>query len=425
MRRKDKKRKKSKIASMPKVRLPFVDTEGAEPADFTITVLVTILVIFGTVMIFSASYYTSLNSSGSPFDYLKKQLVFAAIGAVLMVWFSYFDYHKFIKLNLPLMVVTVLLLVAVIAGFGTTVNGATRWIYIGPISIMPGEFAKVSAIIFTATWLRTNNNLARDFIHGLVPIGLYTALLAGLIIKQPNLSTAITLVGIVFVILWMAGLQYGCALLGIGGVVGLMFGIATFAKNTYWAERILSFLDPFKDASGDGFQVVQSLLALGSGGLFGKGIGRSVQKTLYLPSPQNDFILAIVGEELGFVGVVILLIIFVLLVWRTLMVAVKAPDKYGMLLSGGVAGMLGLQVILNVAVVTSSMPPTGVALPFISYGGNSLWIFMASYGVVLNVSRQTAAIKKQELEEPEYDPDQEYRDFYERNHLKNREELGR
>jgi cell division protein FtsW len=412
-----KKRKKSvKRPAFSAERIPFLHAEGQESADFVVKALVTALVIFGVVMVFSASYYNSISATGSPYGYLKKQLFFAATGAFIMVFMSYFDYHKLAKMNLFIMVITVVMLVMVIAGFGTNVNGATRWLKIGPISIMPGEFAKVSAILFTSVYLRGHNNLVRSFTKGVVPVALYTLLLAGLIVMQPNLSTAITLCGIVFVIMWIAGLHF---MYGIGAVTALIAGLAVIAKvgGTFWADRILSFTHPFDNAKGDGFQVVQSFLALGSGGLFGKGIGKSVQKTLYLPEPQNDFILAIIGEELGFVGVAILLCVFAWLVWRTLMIALNAPDRFGMLLTGGVAAMLGLQVLLNVAVVTSSMPPTGIALPFISYGGNSLWIFMGSFGVVLNVSRQEAAAKKKrETEEAEENEIQESRDFYEHYH---------
>ncbi|MGN0708677.1 MAG: FtsW/RodA/SpoVE family cell cycle protein [Anaerovoracaceae bacterium] len=398
------------------MKLPFITTEGQEPADFVVKALVTALVIFGVVMVFSASYYNSISATGSPFGYLKKQLFFATIGALVMVFMSYFDYHKLAKANLPLMIITVAMLVMVLAGFGTTVNGATRWIRIGPISIMPGEFAKVSAILFTSVYFRGSKTLVRSFTKGIVPVALYTLLLAALIVKQPNLSTALTLCGIVFVIMWIAGLHFMYGVVAIGGVIG---GLAVIAKvgGTFWANRILSFTHPFDNAKGDGFQVVQGFLALGSGGLFGKGIGKSVQKTLYLPEPQNDFILAIIGEELGFVGVVILLCVFAWLVWRTLIIALKAPDRFGMLLTGGVAAMLGLQVLLNVAVVTSSMPPTGIALPFISYGGNSLWIFMGSFGVVLNVSRQEAAAeKKRAAEEAQESELRESREFYDRYH---------
>lgn len=214
----------------------------------------------------------------------------------------------------------------------------------------------------------------------------------GLIIRQPNLSTAITVCGIIAGIMFIAGLQwrYVISALVLGsGAIGFLVAFGDKIGGAHWKKRIVSFLDPFADALGDGFQVVQSLLALGSGGLFGLGLGKSIQKNLYLPEPQNDFILAIIGEELGFVGVLALLIVYMLLIWRCFHICLNAPDRFSMLMCGGITVMLALQVILNVAVVTSSMPPTGIALPFISYGGNSLWIFMASMGIMLNVSKKS------------------------------------
>ena len=198
--------------------------------------------------------------------------------------------------------------------------------------------------------------------------------------------------------MFLAGLPlvYLFGLMGLGGA-GIAFVIA-FGDHLgmdHWKARFISFLDPFADAAGDGFQVVQSLLALGSGGLFGTGLGKSIQKNLYLPEPQNDFILAIIGEELGLIGLILLLAVYCALVWRGFHVALNAPDTFGMLLAGGVSIMIGLQVILNVAVVTSSMPPTGIALPFISYGGNALWICMASIGILLNISRQRKTLPEQ------------------------------
>ena len=189
-------------------------------------------------------------------------------------------------------------------------------------------------------------------------------------------------VGIAF----LAGMHWGYILLLAAGAVGGVYYLM-FINDGYWHERMMSFRDPFADSLGDGYQVVQGLLALGSGGLQGRGLGQSVQKNLYLPDPQNDFILAVIGEELGFIGILGLMILYALLIWRIFYISIKSKDNFGMLLGSGVAIMIGSQVILNVAVVTSSMPPTGIALPFVSYGGNSLWIFMILIGVVLNISR--------------------------------------
>lgn len=355
-------------------------------SDFPLVVVVVLLVIFGTVMIFSASYYFSISREGTPYAYLKKQVVYAAIGFVLMYLFSLIDYHIYKKYAIWILAANIVLLLALFTPLGMTVNGATRWINLKVMTIMPGELAKIGIIIFAAAYFSNNMSRAKKLSTQL-PLIVITLVICGLIYKQPNLSTAMTVVAIAIGISFLAGLNYryliGLLVIAVGG----MAGIAMFGSG-YQRDRILSFMDPMKDALGDGFQVVQSLLALGNGGLTGVGIGKSVQKTLYLPEPQTDFILAIVGEELGFIGIAVLMLLFILLVWRTFIVSVKAPDKFGMLVCGGVGLMVAIQVIFNVAVVTSSMPPTGVALPFISYGGNSLWIFLTLFGVVLNVSRQ-------------------------------------
>lgn len=355
-------------------------------SDFPLVVVVVLLVIFGTVMIFSASYYFSISREGTPYAYLKKQVVYAAIGFVLMYLFSLIDYHIYKKYAIWILAANIVLLLALFTPLGMTVNGATRWINLKVMTIMPGELAKIGIIIFAAAYFSNNMSRAKKLSTQL-PLIVITLVICGLIYKQPNLSTAMTVAAIAIGISFLAGLNYryliGLLVIAVGG----MAGIAMFGSG-YQRDRILSFMDPMKDALGDGFQVVQSLLALGNGGLTGVGIGKSVQKTLYLPEPQTDFILAIVGEELGFIGIAVLMLLFILLVWRTFIVSVKAPDKFGMLVCGGVGLMVAIQVIFNVAVVTSSMPPTGVALPFISYGGNSLWIFLTLFGVVLNVSRQ-------------------------------------
>ena len=193
--------------------------------------------------------------------------------------------------------------------------------------------------------------------------------------------------------MFVAGLKlrYCFGLVGLGAV-GIA-GILIANPDSHWADRITSFLDPFANPLGDGYQVVQSLMALGSGGLFGVGLGKSIQKNLYLPEPQNDFILAIIGEELGYIGLLILMLVYVVLIWRGIHVAVNAPDQFGMLLASGIISMIAIQVVLNIAVVTSSMPPTGVTLPFVSYGGNALMLFMGSMGILLNISRHTVQVK--------------------------------
>jgi cell division protein FtsW len=362
------------------------------PTDFSIIALVTVLVIFGVVMVFSASYYKSIDDSGTPYHYLIRQGIFAVTGGVIMMICSVMDYHWYRRMSVLILGVALVLLVLVFTPAGVSEGGATRAIDVG-ITIMPGELAKPAAIIFTAAYLSADPKIIRSFKRGVFPLLLLMAVFGGLIVKQPNLSTAITVCGIIAGIMFLAGLEwkYVIGALGLGGagIVGLI-SIGDKIGASHWAERLTSFTDPFAHALDEGYQVVQSLLALGSGGLFGLGLGKSIQKNLYLPEPQNDFIIAIIGEELGFVGLLVLMMVYALLIWRCFHVCMNAPDRFGMLLSGGITIMIGLQVILNIAVVTSSMPPTGIALPFVSYGGNALWIFMACMGMVLNVSRQSS-----------------------------------
>ena len=378
-----------------------LDTAKMRPGDFMLVIITFGLVIFGVVMVFSSSYYYALSHDGSAYSYLIRDVAWAVMGTIAMFIMAVVDYRKLKRFALPLLVISVLMLALVLVpGVGVTRNNATRWLGVGGFTIMPGEIAKVAAILFVAAFLAANPKRIKSFVNGILPLFALAALLGGLIMLQPNLSTAITVVAIIIVMMLVAGMHWGWigALAGLG-VAGLM-ALLTVGRGSYWYTRLTSFADPFKDFLGDGYQAAQSLMALGSGGLFGVGLGKSIQKTLYLPEPQNDFILAIIGEELGFVGVAILLVVYMLLIWRGVHIAMNAPDQFGMLLAAGITAMIGIQVILNVAVVTSSMPPTGITLPFVSYGGNALLIFMGSMGVMLNISRHsTAPLKKPDEEE--------------------------
>ncbi len=358
--------------------------------DLILLGLTAILVIFGTVMIFSASYYTSIAESGDPYTYLRRQLVWVAIG-ILCMWFCYkVDYHVWGKLYMVAMLVGLVLLALIFTPLGIREAGASRWLGIPnvPFTIMPGECAKIAIIIFVAGYLDRNPRLVNK-IRGILPILVVTVLYFGLIMKQPNMSTAMTLAIIVGGMLVVAGLRVlpilTLAILGVGGGLLLIFS----DTSGYRYGRFLSFLDPFEDALGNGWQVVQSLLALGTGGLYGQGLGNSIEKNLYLSESMNDFILPIIGEELGFIGILALMAVYICFVWRGCHVAINAPDFLGMMLSAGVTIMIGVQTALNVAVVTSSMPPTGIILPFISFGGNALILFMGAVGIMLNVSKQS------------------------------------
>lgn len=361
--------------------------------DYFLVLITLGLVIFGIIMVFSASYYTSINKSGNPYSYLIKDTVWAMLGLGAMLVTASVDYRFYGRIAKPIMIISIILLVLLFTPLGIERNYATRWIGVGGITIMPGELAKPAAIVFTSWFLSRNSKLIKSFTKGVLPLFILCGVYGGLIILQPNLSTAITVCIIIIGIMFAAGLNY----IYLGGLVGVgALGICTLIitnPDSHWMKRLTSFMDPFADPLNTGYQVVQSLLALGSGGLFGLGLGKSIQKNLYLPEPQNDFIFAIIGEELGFIGCLILIIAYILLVWRGIHIAINAADLFGTLLASGISIMIGIQVVLNIAVVTSSMPPTGVTLPFVSYGGNALMIFMASVGILLNISRHTVEVE--------------------------------
>ena len=344
------------------------------------------LVIFGVIMVFSASYYWSIDKVGNPYNFLIKDLFWAGTGFFIMIVTTALDYHVYKKWAPWLMGGGLLLLVAVLF-IGATINNAQRWIMIGPITIMPGEICKICVIIFTACFLCRDASRVNNFTKGILPLLALAGVCGLLIMKQPNMSTAITVVGIIFAMMFVAGLHLryvgAMFIMGVSGILMLII-----KGGGYRMQRLVSFLDPFADPLGDGYQVCQGLLALGSGGLRGLGLGKSIQKNLYLPEPQNDFILAIIGEELGYIGVLVLMLVYLILIYRGIRIVLQAPDRFGMLLGSGIVMMIGIQVLLNVAVVTSSMPPTGITLPFVSYGGNALWLFMGSMGILLNISRQ-------------------------------------
>lgn len=356
--------------------------------DYMLVILVLILVTFGVLMVFSASYYYALNTDSNAYSYLIKDGAYAFLGLCLMIFMALIDYDKYRQLAWPIVVVSIVLLCLLFTPLGVEINYATRWLKVGPITFMPGEFAKIAAIIYASSFLARDPKLILSFTKGIVPMVCLCGIYGLLIMLQPNMSTAITICGVIFGIMLMAGMRW-IWVIG-GGALGVLAGsILIFSdEDGYRLKRVTSFMDPFADKLGTGYQVVQSLLALGSGGFFGVGLGKSIQKNLYLPEPQNDFILAIIGEELGYCGLLVLMVVYILLIWRGFHIALRAKDEFGCLLASGITFMIAIQVIMNVAVATSSMPPTGVTLPFVSYGGNALWLFMGSAGILLNISRQ-------------------------------------
>lgn len=359
-------------------------------SDFALIFIVTLLVIFGIIMVFSSSYYYALAKKGDAYYFLKRDLIWAFIGFVAMIITSNINYKFYKKLGPFAFILSIVLLLLIFTPLAKDINGAKRWLGVGPITVMPGEIAKLCVIIFIAWFLSNKPDRIKSFTQGVLPLLLVIGTYFALIILQPNLSTAVTISMIIVAIMFAAGMKIKHLIgLIITGVLGIVMMIII---EPYRMNRLTSFLDPFADPMKSGYQVIQSLLALGSGGLFGVGLGRSIQKTLYLPEPQNDFIFAIIGEEVGFIGCIALIICFMLLIWRGIHIAINAPDLFSTLVAVGITSMVAIQVVINIAVATSSMPPTGIALPFISWGGNSLVLFMASIGVLLNISKHTSDI---------------------------------
>lgn len=355
--------------------------------DFILIFTVAVLVIAGVIMVFSASYYTALNTQGDPYYYLKRDVIWALLGSALMFVASKVSYKTYAQWSTVILGTAIVLLLLVFTPFGVSINGAQRWIGVGGFTIMPGELAKPAVAIFAAKFISADPERIKSFKNGVLPLLVVMGLVAALILKQPNMSTAVTVAGIMICVMMVGGMKipHLAVLLGAGvGAGGLLMAI-----EPYRWKRFISFLDPFKDAQGAGFQVVQSLLALGSGGIFGVGIGKSIQKTLYLPEPMNDFIFAIIGEETGYLGCMFFIFLYTIFVWRGIHIAIKAKDLFGTLLAAGLTSMVAIQAVLNIAVVTSSMMPTGVALPFVSWGGNSLAISMGCAGILVNISKNS------------------------------------
>lgn len=370
--------------------------KNRKKADFLLLLFTLMLVTFGTIMVFSASYYMALSKTGERNSYFLDELKWVGLGLVVLVVARYVDYHIYKRLSVFILGISFVLLVLVFTPMGHGSHNAYRWIEVGSITIMPGELAKPAAIIFTAAFLSEKPKRIKSFFEGILPLLIVVLGYAALIIKQPNLSTAITVVMIIVGMMFIAGLNFMYLLVcGTLGVMGVGMLVLTH-PDSHWAQRFSSFTNPFADSSASGWQVVQSLLAMGSGGIFGLGLGKSVQKNLYLPEAQNDFIFAIIGEELGFFGCMLLIILYIALIYRIIKISISASDLFGSFLAAGIGIMIGVQVILNVAVVTSSIPPTGVALPFVSYGGNALLIFMGCIGILLNISSKR--VDKQEIE---------------------------
>ena len=367
------------------------------PMDTTFLIIVLILITTGLIMMFSASYANAyyLKDGNSTF-YISRQIGAVLFGFLVMGIASMVDHRIYRLLAIPIYILTLILLVVVL--FMPPLNNARRWIFIGPINFQPSEIAKFAIVILFASLICRNFQKMRTFLYGVLPFMLLMAPIIILMRFEPHLSGIILIFMIGVIMMFIGGTHPGWYILGVSAIaVAVTAVIAKPDLLTIFAEyagtRIEVWLDPTIDPQGKGFQTLQSLYAIASGGLMGTGIGGSRQKYLYLPEPYNDFIFAIICEELGFMGATLIICLFALLIWRGFVIAVRCPDRFGSLVAAGLTTQVGLQTLLNIAVVTNTLPNTGISLPFFSYGGTSLVMLMGEMGIILAISRM-ASIEK-------------------------------
>lgn len=359
--------------------------EKKGPIDFPLFIVILILLAIGINMVFSASMYEDRQIYNDSYHHLKRQLIWAGLGIGAMIFASNFDYRKLKNRKLITfgMVITLVLLVVVL--FMPDKNGASRWIGVGSLGIQPSELAKIVLIVYLSDNISRKGERIKSFLQGVLPVIIIGGLFAGLIIIEPNMSTAVIVMAVSILMLFVGGAKMN-HLLGLF-IFGVCLAVVAIAIEPYRMARFTGFINPWADPLDTGYQAIQSLYALGAGGPFGMGFGMSRQKQYYIPEAQNDFIFAIIGEELGFLGVGIVIFLFAFLVWRGLKIALNCKDKFGSLMASGITALIAVQSSINFLVVSSFMPITGVTLPLISYGGSSLLFTMASLGLLLNISR--------------------------------------
>ncbi|MGO4372393.1 stage V sporulation protein E [Paenibacillus sp. 2TAB19] len=354
--------------------------------DIWLLTAIGLILAIGLVMVYSASAVLAFHEHGDRFYFVKRQLLFAGLGVGALLFTMNTHYSTWKKwAPAAILVCFGLLIIVLIPGVGVVRGGARSWLGISSFGIQPSEFMKLAMVLFLAKWLSEKQQTITQFTKGLMPpLGL-VGLAFGLIMLQPDLGSGTVMLGASIILIFTAGARMahlgGLAMLGVVGFVGLILAAP------YRLQRITSFLDPWADPLGGGYQIIQSLYAIGPGGLVGLGLGMSRQKYSYLPEPQTDFIFSIVAEELGFIGGAALILLFLVLIWRGMRAAISAPDTFGSLLAVGITGIVGVQVLINIGVVIGMMPVTGITLPLISYGGSSLTLLLTALGILLNISR--------------------------------------
>ncbi|MBI4589884.1 MAG: putative lipid II flippase FtsW [Candidatus Rokubacteria bacterium] len=350
--------------------------------------VVVALVSIGVVMVYSASAIVAADRFRDPYFFLKKQLFWALLGFGCLWAAMTLDYRSLQRIVVPLLVLSLVLLVLVLVPpFSQEIHGTRRWFRWGPVSFQPAELAKFSLVVYLAAFLARRREVVESFWLGLLPPLLVAGAMAGLVLLQPDLGSSLALVALVFCLLFLAGGRLKQMTLVAASALPLV--AVTIFMAPYRSRRILTFLDPWADPRGSGFQIIQSYLALGSGGLFGRGLGESKQKLFYLPEPHTDFIFAVLGEEVGLLGASAVVCLFGLLIWRGIRIGLGAPDLFGAFLALGLTTLLACQTLVNLGVVTGALPTKGLPLPFVSFGGSSLLMAMVSIGVLLNVSQHT------------------------------------
>ncbi|WP_379133439.1 putative lipid II flippase FtsW [Paenibacillus sp. sgz500958] len=376
--------------------------------DFQLLILTLLLVGFGVIMVFSSS--SSLFWKGDPLYFLKRQLVWVVMGSFVMFTVMNIHYSKFKKWYAPIFMITLVLLLFVAST--ERINGAKSWMSIGGLGIQPTELAKISIILYLAALITKKGERLRDLRSGYIPVMMIVGIVAGLIMMQPDLGSCLILVATSGLVIFAGGASLkhilgsiALLVLGVGLVMGAKTVIDSFSpapeksatEQNYKEARVEAFLDPFTDPQGSGYNIIQSLTALGQGGVDGAGFGKSVQKLHYLRNAFTDFIFAVIGEELGFIGTSLFLLIYLYFIWRGILIALRCTDPFGTLVGIGVMGMIAIQAFVNIGGVTKTIPLTGVTLPFISYGGSSLMVTMLAMGIMLSISRESGRPAKEEV----------------------------
>jgi len=362
--------------------------------DFFLLVLTFVLVGFGLVMVFSSSPVIGAKEFGDSLYFTKRQFIFAGIGTLGMLIIMNIPTSKLRILYVPYFILTIIMLL-IVPFVSPEINGARSWFYIGSFGIQPTEFAKLAVIMYLASIISKKGERFRDFNTGLLPVILMVGLVSTIIMLQPDLGSTLILLMCALVIIIAGGANLKHLLLSgalVTGLAGTFFSIYVLAGKDfgYRANRIKCFLDPWVDRQDACYQLVQSLLAFGHGGVFGAGIGQSIQKLHYLPYAYNDFIFAVIAEELGFIGSAIFILLYTSFIWRGLIISLRCPDMFGTLTGIGIMTLIGIQALINIGGVTGTIPSTGVTLPFISYGGSSIIVTLAAMGIVLSISRESA-----------------------------------